>query len=73
MTIASSMSNTTDPAPATRSGTFVIGGDLPVHRLGFGAMRITGAGIWGEPPHRDEAISVLRSTVKQLKRPPAER
>jgi len=46
--------------PAARSGTFSIGGDLPVHRLGFGAMRITGKGIWGPPEDHDEAIRVLR-------------
>jgi pyridoxine 4-dehydrogenase len=45
---------------AAASGTFVIGGDTPVHRLGFGAMRITGPGIWGEPRDRDEAIRTLR-------------
>jgi pyridoxine 4-dehydrogenase len=43
---------------------FSIGGDLPVHRLGFGAMRITGHGIWGEPPDRAEAIAVLRRAVE---------
>lgn len=43
-----------------RSGHFAIGGDLTVTRLGFGAMRITGAGIWGEPPDRDEALRTLR-------------
>ena len=37
---------------AAASGTFTIGGDLEVHRLGFGAMRITGPGIWGEPRDR---------------------
>ena len=37
---------------AAKSGRFKIGGDLEVHRLGFGAMRITGAGIWGEPKDR---------------------
>jgi pyridoxine 4-dehydrogenase len=42
------------------SGTFAIGGDLTVTRLGFGAMRLTGPGIWGEPEDRDEAIRVLR-------------
>lgn len=52
------------PASATASGTFVIGGDLPVVRLGFGAMRITGPGVWDEPPDRDEAIRVLRRTVE---------
>jgi pyridoxine 4-dehydrogenase len=50
--------------PATRSGTFQIGDDLSVHRLGFGAMRITGKGIWGEPEDRDEAIRVLRRSLE---------
>jgi aryl-alcohol dehydrogenase-like predicted oxidoreductase len=45
---------------AAASGTFAIGGDLPVHRLGFGAMRLTGAGIWGPPADRAEAVRVLR-------------
>ncbi len=45
---------------AQTSGTFSIGGDLPVHRLGFGAMRVTGRGIWGPPDDRDEAIRVLK-------------
>ncbi|WP_336490544.1 aldo/keto reductase [Methylobacterium nigriterrae] len=41
------------------SGTFAIGGDLTVHRLGFGAMRITGPGIWGDPPSREAARATL--------------
>ena len=45
---------------AAQSGTFRIGDDALVHRLGFGAMRITGAGIWGPPEDRDEAIRTLR-------------
>lgn len=45
---------------ASLSGTFAIGGDLTVNRLGFGAMRITGKGIWGPPEDRDEAIRVLK-------------
>ena len=45
---------------ATTQTTFSIGGDLEVRRLGFGAMRITGAGIWGSPPDHDTAIAVLR-------------
>jgi pyridoxine 4-dehydrogenase len=45
---------------AGASGRFTIGGDMPVTRLGFGAMRITGAGIWGEPKDRAEAIRVLK-------------
>ena len=45
---------------ARLSGTFAIGGDLVVNRLGFGAMRITGPGIWGEPEDRPEALRVLK-------------
>lgn len=51
------MSNSGD---ARHSGQFRIGGELPVHRLGFGAMRITGKGIWGEPADVEEARRVLR-------------
>jgi aryl-alcohol dehydrogenase-like predicted oxidoreductase len=46
------------------SGTFRIGGELEVVRLGYGAMRITGAGIWGPPRDHDEAIRVLRRAVE---------
>ncbi|GAC1594907.1 MAG: aldo/keto reductase [Acidimicrobiales bacterium] len=46
------------------SGTFALGGDLVVHRLGFGAMRVTGPGIWGDPADRSEAIAVLRRAVE---------
>lgn len=49
---------------AEQSGTFLIGGDLPVYRLGFGAMRITGPGVWGPPADRDEALAVLRRAVE---------
>jgi len=45
---------------AARSGTFRIGGDLTIHRLGYGAMRITGPGIWGEPADREECLRTLR-------------
>jgi aryl-alcohol dehydrogenase-like predicted oxidoreductase len=45
---------------AAASGQFRIGGDLAVNRLGFGAMRITGAGVWGEPEDRTEALRTLR-------------
>jgi pyridoxine 4-dehydrogenase len=45
-------------------GVFRLGGDLPVHRLGYGAMQITGPGIWGEPADRDGAIAVLRRAVE---------
>lgn len=51
-------------ADTKKSGTFTIGGDLTVHRLGFGAMRITGNGIWGEPKDADEARKVLRKAVE---------
>jgi aryl-alcohol dehydrogenase-like predicted oxidoreductase len=53
-----------DNRPAPRSGTFAIGGELPVHRLGFGAMRITGKGVWGPPEDHDEAIRVLRRALE---------
>jgi len=48
---------------AAQSGTFTLGGDLTIHRLGYGAMRITGEGIWGEPKDHDESIRVLRRTI----------
>src|ERR1700750_3173181 len=49
---------------AAAAGTVDIGGDLTVNRLGFGAMRITGRGVWGEPPSRDQAIATLRRVVE---------
>jgi aryl-alcohol dehydrogenase-like predicted oxidoreductase len=49
---------------AERAGEFSIGNDLLVTRLGFGAMRITGKGIWGEPADRAEAVRVLRRAVE---------
>ena len=52
------------PTGAASAGTIDVGGDLTVSRLGFGAMRITGEGIWGEPPDRDEAKAVLRRAVE---------
>ena len=57
------MSTTLKP-DAKASGTFTIGGDLTVHRLGFGAMRITGEGVWGAPKDPQEARAVLRRTVE---------
>ena len=48
---------------AAASGSFTIGGEIPVHRLGFGAMRVTGPGVWGPPRDRAEAI---RSAVASL-------
>jgi len=49
---------------AASAGTTEIGGNLRVNRLGFGAMRITGRGIWGEPPDREQANAVLRRAVE---------
>ena len=50
--------------PVHASGTFALGGDLPVHRLGYGAMRITGPGIWGQPADPEQAKAVLRRAVE---------
>jgi pyridoxine 4-dehydrogenase len=52
------------PVSAAAAGTIDVGGDLTVNRLGFGAMRITGDGIWGEPANRDEAKATLRRAVE---------
>jgi aryl-alcohol dehydrogenase-like predicted oxidoreductase len=49
---------------ATRSGSFTIGGDLPIVRLGYGTMQLPGAGVWGPPKDHDEAIRVLRRAVE---------
>jgi aryl-alcohol dehydrogenase-like predicted oxidoreductase len=50
---------------AAASGTYKLGGDLEVNRLGYGTMQLTGDGVWGEPDDRDEAIAVLRRAVEQ--------
>ncbi|MGY1771520.1 aldo/keto reductase [Blastococcus sp. SYSU D00813] len=50
---------------AQLSDTFSIGGDLPVHRLGYGAMQLPGPGVWGEPADRDGALRVVRAAVEQ--------
>ena len=50
--------------PARASGRFEIAGDLPVFRLGYGAMQIPGPGVWGEPRDHDEVIRVLRRAVE---------
>lgn len=50
--------------PAAWSGVFCIGGGLPVTRLGYGAMRLTGPGIWGDPPDRQAAIRLLRRAAE---------
>jgi aryl-alcohol dehydrogenase-like predicted oxidoreductase len=54
----------TTQSVAQASGTFTIGGGLTVNRLGFGAMRLTGKGVWGPPDDRDECIRVLRRAVE---------
>ncbi len=54
----------TTQSAAQGSGTFGIGRDLAVNRLGFGAMRLTGKGVWGPPDDRDECIRVLRRAVE---------
>jgi pyridoxine 4-dehydrogenase len=50
---------------AAASGTFKLGGDLEVNRLGYGTMQLTGEGVWGEPSDPDEAIAVLRRAVEE--------
>ena len=53
-----------DLAPdAAASGTFTLGGDLTVHRMGYGAMRITGQGIWGDPKDTEECMQVLKRAL----------
>jgi pyridoxine 4-dehydrogenase len=54
----------TESAPANAAGTLTIGGDLTVNRLGFGAMRITGKGVWGDPQDPDTARAVLRRAIE---------
>ena len=49
---------------AKESGTFLLGGKLTIHRLGFGAMRLTGPGIWGEPKNPKEAQAVLKRAIE---------
>jgi len=54
------MSDQVNKPDAALSGTFIIGGDMPVNRMGFGAMRITGKGIWGDPANPDETRKLLQ-------------
>ena len=56
--------STTATLSAQSSGTFSLGGKTPIHRLGFGAMRLTGEGIWGEPKDRAEAKRVLKRAIE---------
>jgi pyridoxine 4-dehydrogenase len=58
------MSDTHASISASASGAFEIGGELPVNRLGFGAMRLTGEGVWGEPRNPEECRRVLRRAVE---------
>ncbi|MDX2680060.1 aldo/keto reductase [Streptomyces sp. NY05-11A] len=58
------MSHQCSARPADASGTFALGGDLTINRLGYGAMQLTGPGIWGEPKDPAEAIRVLRRAVE---------
>jgi pyridoxine 4-dehydrogenase len=51
-------------SPVAQSGSFSIGGDTPVHRLGFGTMQLTGDGVWGNPKDPDQAVRVLRRAVE---------
>ncbi|MBD8659306.1 pyridoxine 4-dehydrogenase [Frigoribacterium sp. PvP120] len=55
--------DTTSPSAAA-SGQFTIGGDLPVTRLGYGTMQLTGEGVWGQPRDHDEAVRVIRRAVE---------
>ncbi len=55
---------TTTTNPIADSGTFTLGGDLEIHRLGYGAMQLTGDGVWGDPKDPDNARAVLRKAVE---------
>ena len=54
----------TEALPAAQAGTITLGGDLTVNRMGYGAMRITGKGIWGPPADREAALATLRRAVE---------
>src|ERR1700678_1418387 len=56
--------NQTQAVSAAAAGTITLGGDLTVNRLGYGAMRITGKGIWGPPEDKAQALATLRRTVE---------
>ena len=64
VTTVTRLPNLSPTANAAKSGTFKIGGTTAIHRLGFGAMRITGPGVWGEPDDRAEAIRTLKRLPK---------
>ncbi|SMQ59654.1 Predicted oxidoreductase [Plantibacter sp. VKM Ac-1784] len=54
----------TTTRPATAAGTFALGGDLTVNRLGYGTMQLTGEGVWGEPDDRDGAIRLIKRAAE---------
>src|SRR6516165_12648578 len=56
--------STTQATSAAAAGAFAIGGDLTVNRLGYGAMRITGKGIWGPPADKPAALATLRRAIE---------
>ena len=58
------MTSTDTARPAAASGTLLLGGDLPITRLGYGTMQLTGPGVWGEPKDHDEAVRVLKRAVE---------
>lgn len=58
------MTTTINEQPAKASGSFLIGGTLPVTRLGYGTMQLTGSGVWGDPKDPEEAVRVLRRAVE---------
>jgi pyridoxine 4-dehydrogenase len=49
---------------AAASGTFLLGGEFTINRLGYGAMQLTGPGVWGDPKDPDEAVRVLRRAIE---------
>jgi pyridoxine 4-dehydrogenase len=55
---------TAELLPAQRAGTFGLGGELTINRLGYGTMQLPGPGVWGPPRDRDEAIRMLRRAVE---------
>src|SRR5258708_6964218 len=58
------MKNKTNTISASAAGTFKLGGDLLINRMGFGAMRLTGNNIWGEPKNPKESLAVLRRAIE---------
>jgi len=64
LTVTGEFVTTSTTQPIATSGTFALGGDLTVHRLGYGAMQLTGQGVWGEPKAPDTAKAVLRRAVE---------